>query len=549
MDNQHNNMGSGNGGLASSRHRDSGSGSMLQANTDTSPSDQVPQQIPLPQYFLVRPGETRHTASGIITKPGPIVPLVAVDQLPEWLDLLGVPRELGVEQTVGLTNLGTVARNPEFYQVYIHSSVDNRQQHQHQSSTSASTPATSMPSSSSSSKTSSPLMSLSEMTLSSRMDPGARSFTTSSDENTVGSGHNVTTAANNSGSGSSSNNTTTQARTTNGQSQAPSTTMGLLPQHPPPPVAGSTAAAPNPYTMGNPYLQSQPPPPPQGPYQPMLPTASSASRATDRLLHAYQTQPPAASRPNPHSKPAASSTSVRRNGISGASSTNTATNPNPNLNTTNTNSSMPTNHSGGGGGGTHQTIPGNPASIYCRHWCHKGTCQWGARCRYEHAMPGTRDGLAEVGLPGFPAWFNAAMAMNSLHHPSPAYTAYARYQHGGVGVGGGGGLGKKMMQREREKGRDKEREREREREREKKDSPAKAKGKSPEKKGGGRSPGGAGASRASPSRQGTGAGQLPAREVSLIDQAAAPGIQGQKVEQPPAPLALPAPQEQKLVEI
>ncbi|RNJ61225.1 hypothetical protein D7B24_000078 [Verticillium nonalfalfae] len=44
---------------------------------------------------------------------------------------------------------------------------------------------------------------------------------------------------------------------------------------------------------------------------------------------------------------------------------------------------------------------------YCRHYCHHGTCKWGSRCRYQHIMPSTSSGLAEVGLKNFPAWQEA----------------------------------------------------------------------------------------------------------------------------------------------
>ena len=56
---------------------------------------------PRPRFFVVRPGFKRQTSNGKIeTLPGPIVPLIAVDELPEWLSIVGIPRELAVEQTV-----------------------------------------------------------------------------------------------------------------------------------------------------------------------------------------------------------------------------------------------------------------------------------------------------------------------------------------------------------------------------------------------------------------------------------------------------------------
>lgn len=65
-------------------------------------------------HFIVRPD----TDDGI---PGPIVPLIAVDQLPEWMQLSGVPRELNAEQTIGLTNLGVVDKEDDsIFEVRLH---------------------------------------------------------------------------------------------------------------------------------------------------------------------------------------------------------------------------------------------------------------------------------------------------------------------------------------------------------------------------------------------------------------------------------------------
>ncbi|KAM0287713.1 hypothetical protein ACHAQH_000244 [Verticillium albo-atrum] len=52
---------------------------------------------------------------------------------------------------------------------------------------------------------------------------------------------------------------------------------------------------------------------------------------------------------------------------------------------------------------------GSGRGYYCRHYCHHGTCKWGNRCRYQHVMPNSASGLAEVGLKGFPAWYRAVV--------------------------------------------------------------------------------------------------------------------------------------------
>src|SRR6478609_11757622 len=60
------------------------------------------------RFFIVRPEVTTQTPTGAAHKQlGPIVPLIPADELPDWLDIVDAPRELTVEQTVTLSNLGT----------------------------------------------------------------------------------------------------------------------------------------------------------------------------------------------------------------------------------------------------------------------------------------------------------------------------------------------------------------------------------------------------------------------------------------------------------
>lgn len=73
-----------------------------------------------PRFFIVRLDGKRSVTDGKDDNlPGPIVPLIAVDELPKWLDLVGVPRELAVEQTVGLYNLGAASKSKGTYGVKI----------------------------------------------------------------------------------------------------------------------------------------------------------------------------------------------------------------------------------------------------------------------------------------------------------------------------------------------------------------------------------------------------------------------------------------------
>lgn len=73
---------------------------------------------PRPQFFLIRPGLEQITAAGeVLVEPGTLVPLIPVDLLPGWLDIVDVPRELAPEQTAGMVNLGPVHAETEMYKM------------------------------------------------------------------------------------------------------------------------------------------------------------------------------------------------------------------------------------------------------------------------------------------------------------------------------------------------------------------------------------------------------------------------------------------------
>ncbi|KAI1075816.1 hypothetical protein F5B20DRAFT_374124 [Whalleya microplaca] len=363
-------------------------------------------QIPLPHHFLVRPGATRHTASGTVTIPGPIVPLVAVDQLPEWLDLVGVPRELSLEQTVGLSNLGTVIRDPEYYEVAQtysgykddddgevqqgpDTSVGNNCRHQQRQrrddtadNSSSTNRAVNPPSTSSSSATVAPT--------NSRMDPAAKSFTSTSASTSkpgLGSSKHAPGTTNNR-SNANANNTLSNTNATE-----PPTLIGLHPRLPSPTVTGSTPP-------GNPYPVIRAPAAPA--HYASYANASPLHPADRLLAHSYTPQAPHAHAHKPN----------------------------------NTTSSNP-NHGGGAGrASTHQQ---GTSRVYCHHWCHHGTCKWGRTCRYAHAMPGTVEGLREVGLREFPAWYMAAMAFAGPHHHPLGLGGLPLHPHQ-MAIGGGGGV-------------------------------------------------------------------------------------------------------------
>lgn len=75
---------------------------------------------PIPQYFLVRPDVKQQTQSGTVVVPGAMVPLIAVDQLPDWFDIDGIPRELEAKEVSGMINLGRGVRRDGLYDIRLH---------------------------------------------------------------------------------------------------------------------------------------------------------------------------------------------------------------------------------------------------------------------------------------------------------------------------------------------------------------------------------------------------------------------------------------------
>ena len=59
---------------------------------------------PSPGYFLVR-------------TTGEVVPLIAADELPPNLNLVGVPRSLELEATIGMLNLGLKRSSGSYFEL------------------------------------------------------------------------------------------------------------------------------------------------------------------------------------------------------------------------------------------------------------------------------------------------------------------------------------------------------------------------------------------------------------------------------------------------
>lgn len=228
-------------------------------------------------HFIVRPDAEDGT-------PGPIVPLVAVDQLPKWMQLSGVPRELDAEQTIGLTNLGIVDKDDDgFFEVRLHHGK-------------------------------------------------IRDILNYGDEKTD---------SHSSGGGK-------------GKVKATKKSIGKNASEESFPISARISS----FTEPSPAEK----PPPR--------TLSASRHNTANITPETKARDTSVEKPiRPHM------TEATREEPRPAAPKDTATEQDK-----------------------------QPTTL-CRYWCHNGKCGWGTECHYQHCMPTTAEGLREVGLKHFPAWY------------------------------------------------------------------------------------------------------------------------------------------------
>jgi hypothetical protein len=330
-----------------------------------SPPPSPNQTAALPLYYVERPGITHHMASGSVTMPGPNVPLIAIDQLPTWVDVLGIPRELSREQVMN-SSMSRVGMAPKgkAYEVYI-------------------VPA-------------SPLLLLppppptyedNEKGRSLQMDPNAKPFTsqngcvlsirqTKKDQQTKG---NVAVAA---GTASSA---------------APGRPVtGIHQRHPSPPAVDALP--------GNPY------PVPYDIAESSYRTQDTArrQRKVSQELHPAERLRQAYDKPS-YSSSSSSTTTMTTEGP-GKYTTQKYSNSHGNSNNKSKNKIKPKSHTS-----SSRTLCNNGMlSTYCRHWCLTGKCRWGDACHYRHDMPNTTRELRGLGLEGrYPAWWETHLQLVS----------------------------------------------------------------------------------------------------------------------------------------
>ncbi|KAI8632237.1 hypothetical protein F5Y19DRAFT_355953 [Xylariaceae sp. FL1651] len=335
------------------------------------PSTSLPATwIFLPPYYVERPGITNHTASGTVIISGAKVPVIPVDQLPSWVDILGVPRELSHEQAAGLSSLGITPKDKQ-YEIYLALSSNDAE------------------------------------IRSSQMDPAAKPFISNKTLNDTGYETSCNAKSHNSGhvKRGSTNIIASEASIKNKANTSVTSAAdyrpvtGLHQRLPSPPIPDTSPTNPYPViypiesysTKGarNLYLQA---------HEDLL----LQQHPAQRLLQASYNFSPRPSTVS--SAPQLSSTASLSSSPSSSTAKGLRTDTSRSDNTKiNNHVSSRLSHNNG------------TSKIYCRHWCHHGKCKWNEACRYRHEMPRTVRELREVGLAGFPGWWETHRQLLSKH--------------------------------------------------------------------------------------------------------------------------------------
>ncbi|KAI1109156.1 hypothetical protein F5Y14DRAFT_41707 [Nemania sp. NC0429] len=324
----------------------------------------APRPLPhtdLPLYYIQRPGITHHTASGSVTTPGPNVPLIAADQLPPWIGVVGIPRELSREQAMSLSSLGIVPMGSP-YEVHL----DPAYLHAPEI-----------------------LGSQADAVAKACSSQRAQLVSRQSAEGHYG-GHTPKDGA------------VVGDRPLVGLHQRPAS---------PAPVRASRE---NPYPMMY---------PPRGFYDRKgltIRRRGEGEHPAERLLRASHeltlkerkvvddslllsvssdSSTLIASSPSTSPPSSSSSTSPTRTTMA-TQKVNTARSAKEKENQT---PSAP------------KTNKADKENIYCRNWCRRGTCRFGEACFFRHEMPLTVRGLREAGLKDYPSWWATHLELMSQH--------------------------------------------------------------------------------------------------------------------------------------
>ncbi|KAK6081807.1 hypothetical protein SCUP234_04582 [Seiridium cupressi] len=353
----------------------------------------------LPQYFIVRPDVTKQTASGAVTTKGPMVPLIPADQLPPWLGIVGVPRELDMEQMKGLRNLGETSKDFGSYEVCFlreyggssqdsNVSIQDQRKRQYPDSLTEgqvrkAAPATVDIQHATSKIPSNNNTKVSRKSGQKHLNKHHKRHDTPSDSNSgaesSGGEHSSGRSSSSKASASSSTDTelTYHLRAKDGlkgSRHAPTISMEK--------TVTSRSIPTDLVVPLNPRIPSPPSPPPSGPSNPYpvlhrKGPVPAADHPASRLLKAFA--PGGGYSPTQPAYGLSSVTAHRGKDLMPSAMTYRE--------------------------GNHRD--GSEGTIFCRHWCHHNTCKFGDVCKYMHEMPRTREGLREVGLSDWPMWYKS----------------------------------------------------------------------------------------------------------------------------------------------
>lgn len=336
---------------------------------------------PYPEHFIVRPGPAGRGKA--------IVPLIAVDQLPDWIQLAGVPRQLDVEQASGMINLGLVAGNGfSAYEVRLR--VDKIRAIMSGSARDHNEEDPLSPSDSVSQKTTKPEENSAEeetgsgpqkQTDRSELKQSQGKILRDTQKDTVNVNEAVEKA---------SETVITPAVHGNGawDDDSDVTCSNIVAAGPEKPGNSS-----KPQREGKADANTK-----QPPTEPTL-NASRHNTAVDAAVD----KPARQDKPiRPHLTEEMIGTQPSRDVVPRAKE---------------------------------KLFGTNPDTLYCRHWCHHGTCKWGWQCRYQHRMPRNQEGLREVGLKDFPTWYLLMMAGGGFPNTGGSQTHSLGGLHGGMDMG------------------------------------------------------------------------------------------------------------------
>lgn len=324
---------------------------------------------PCPEHFIVRPGFPGHGEL--------IVPLIAVDQLPDWIQLAGVPRELDAEQAVGLINLGPVAGDGvSSYEVRLRADKIRAIMSSHTQEEEEEEKQKPLGPSDSVSERGREMLQKEEVILRAR---APQSQEQQADK--------------------------TKAKETQTQIKAPNDAQREVD---PLMMTAEKKKAPEVEAARPPIHRRRAWSDESDTASPDLVSASERDQIKTLKEQQHEDEPHAAIKP-PAPEPMLSAS--RHNTAADTAGDKPAARDRPirpHLTGAHPRDTQP----------RRVAVPRvkdnlfgtNPDTIYCRHWCHHGTCKWGGGCRYQHRMPNSQEGLREVGLKVFPTWFLLLMA-------------------------------------------------------------------------------------------------------------------------------------------